>query len=63
VKLLKQFNCHYTVIANGKKVNDPGILDIMGLGVTCGTALEIRTKGPDANNAAEKIEALLKEKF
>ncbi|MBO2516183.1 MAG: PTS glucose transporter subunit IIBC [Clostridiales bacterium] len=63
VKLLKQFNCHYTVIANGKKVIDPGILDIMGLGVTCGTALEIRTKGPDANNAAEKIEALLKEKF
>ncbi len=61
VKLAKTFTAAVTVEKDGKSADAKKIFGLMGLGVKKGHEITVKTEGADEAEAAEAIEAFLKE--
>jgi phosphocarrier protein HPr len=59
VRAAATFECAITVAANGKRANAKSILEVIGLGATGGTELELSASGERAAEAVEHLAALV----
>ncbi|MFQ6102395.1 MAG: HPr family phosphocarrier protein [Anaerolineae bacterium] len=63
VQTAKQFNCSIKVTHDEKEANAKSILSVLALGVEQGAVITISTKGKDADQALEALEALIESNF
>jgi phosphocarrier protein HPr len=63
VKIANRFESEIYVEKDGETVNGKSIMGLMMLAAGPGSKLHIRAAGPDATEALNEIEALLKRKF
>ena len=61
VRAAASFECSISVAANGKRANGKSILEVIGLGATGGTELELSASGERAAEAVEHLAAVLRE--
>jgi phosphocarrier protein HPr len=59
VRLAASFPCIVSVAANGRRANAKSILEVLGLGATGGTELELSASGEGAAEAVEQLAALV----
>jgi phosphocarrier protein len=57
------FSCEVELAKNGQKVNGKSIMGVMMLAASRGTELVIITHGSDEIAAADKLEALIADRF
>jgi phosphocarrier protein HPr len=60
VRTAASFPCVVVVAANGKRANAKSILEVLGLGATGGTELELSATGERAAEAVERLAALVR---
>ena len=60
VRTAATFPCSVVVSANGKHANAKSILEVLGLGATGGTELELSASGERAAEAVEQLAALVR---
>lgn len=63
VKTANRFKCDVFVEKDGEKVNGKSIMGLMMLAAGPGCKLTVSAHGPDATDAIEEIDALIKRKF
>lgn len=63
VKVANRFESEIYVEKDGETVNGKSIMGLMMLAAGPGSKLRVRATGPDASEAVNEIEALLKRKF
>ena len=63
VKVATRFDCDILVEKDGEVVNGKSIMGMMMLAAGPGSKLEVRAAGPDAAEALDVLEALVKRKF
>jgi phosphocarrier protein HPr len=63
VKVANRFESDIFVEKDGETVNGKSIMGLMMLAAGPGSRLQIRASGPDAPQALNEIEALLRRKF
>jgi phosphocarrier protein HPr len=63
VKIANRFESEIYVEKDGETVNGKSIMGLMMLAAGPGSKLHVRAAGPDAPEALNEIEALLKRKF
>lgn len=61
--LATRFGSSVTLVKDDIEVNGKSIMGIMMLAASKGTELVLRVEGDDADDAAEALEALVKERF
>ena len=59
VQLAASFPCSLVVAANGRQANAKSILEVLALGATGGTELELSASGDGAAEAVEQLGALV----
>lgn len=59
VQLAATFPCSLAVAANGRRANAKSILEVLALGATGGTELELSASGDCAAEAVEQLAALV----
>ncbi|WP_462320176.1 HPr family phosphocarrier protein [Halochromatium sp.] len=57
------FQSHVQVERQGRRVNGKSIMGVMMLAAACGTRITVEIEGPDAEQAADALEALVAERF
>jgi phosphotransferase system HPr (HPr) family protein len=60
VRAAAGFDCAIAVSLNGRRANAKSILEVIGLGATGGTELELSASGPGAAEAVEHLAALIR---
>jgi phosphotransferase system HPr (HPr) family protein len=60
VRAAATFPCAVVVAANGKRANAKSILEVLALGATGGTELELSASGERAAEAAEHLAAVVR---
>jgi phosphocarrier protein HPr len=60
VQAAATFPCAVVVAANGKRANAKSILEVLGLGATGGTELELSASGERAAEAVDHLAALVR---
>jgi phosphotransferase system HPr (HPr) family protein len=60
VRAAAGFPCAIVVAANGKRANAKSILEVIGLGATGGSELELSASGESAAEAVEHLAALVR---
>ncbi len=63
VKTANHFGCNVMVEKDGETVNGKSIMGLMMLAAGPGSRLAISCDGPDAAQAAQELEQLVKRKF
>lgn len=63
VEACNRFACDVIVIKDGVEVNGKSIMGIMMLGAECGTSLELKTIGEDAQDALDVLVELVESGF
>lgn len=65
VDLAKRFECTTRVIVEGRPeaVDGKNIMALLLLEATCGTTLEVQTRGADAKEALDALSELIDNKF
>jgi len=63
VQIANKFDCDIAVKKGKQEVNGKSIMGIMMLAAGKGTMLNIRTDGPDADEALEALVELVKNRF
>jgi phosphocarrier protein HPr len=63
VSLASGFDSEVTLVHNSAEVNGKSIMGIMMLAAGQGTQLELRTDGPDEDEAARALSTLVAERF
>ena len=63
VKIANRFDSEIYVEKDGETVNGKSIMGLMMLAAGPGSKLSVRATGPDATQALNELEALLKRKF
>ncbi len=63
VKVANKFESEIFVEKDGETVNGKSIMGLMMLAAGPGSKLHVRAAGPDANQAINELESLLKRKF
>ena len=61
VKEAKEFQSEITVVSGGKSASAKSLFKLQTLGLTKGTNVTIQADGPDAQQAVEKLVALMDE--
>lgn len=61
VKEAKSFQSDIHVISDGKSASAKSLFKLQTLGLTKGTAITIQADGPDAEQAVDKLAALMAE--
>lgn len=59
VKAAGKFASNITVVKDGKEANAKSIMSVMALGASQGSQVTIRAEGPDAEQAVDKLVALV----
>jgi len=59
VTIAQSFRSEIWVTAKGQTANGKSLIDLAILAAECGTALDIRADGPDAEDAASALAALI----
>lgn len=62
-KIASRFDAEITVEKDGAVVSGKSIMALMTLEATCGTVLKVTAEGPQAKEALDELEALVKRKF
>jgi phosphocarrier protein HPr len=62
-KLASSFQSEVFMTRNGRRVNAKSIMGIMMLAAGLGAQVELETEGPDEQQAADAIRALVDDKF
>ena len=62
-KIASRFDAEITVEKDGAAVSGKSIMALMTLEATCGTVLKVSAEGPQASEALDELEALVKRKF
>ncbi|MCF7979487.1 MAG: HPr family phosphocarrier protein [Chromatiaceae bacterium] len=57
------FDSHVQVERQGRRVNGKSIMGVMMLAAACGTRITIGVEGPDAEQVADALEALVADRF
>lgn len=57
------FDSHVHVERQGRRVNGKSIMGVMMLAAACGTRITIEVEGPDAEQVADALEALVANRF
>ncbi|MCF7994229.1 MAG: HPr family phosphocarrier protein [Chromatiaceae bacterium] len=57
------FDSHVQVERQGRRVNGKSIMGVMMLAAACGTRITIEVEGPDAEQVADALEALVADRF
>jgi phosphocarrier protein len=57
------FASHVQVERLGRRVNGKSIMGVMMLAAACGTRITVEIEGPDAEQAADALEALVADRF
>ncbi len=60
VRAAATFPCAVVIAANGRRANGKSILEVIGLGATGGTELELSASGEGAAEAVEHLAALVR---
>lgn len=63
VTLAAGFNAEIRLLRGAREVNGKSIMGVMMLAAGCGTQLELRASGPDAEQALENLENLVLRRF
>jgi phosphocarrier protein len=63
VQLANQYSCEIFIEKDGEEVNGKSIMGILMLAAPKDTSIVLRTKGNDAKDALEALEALIDDKF
>jgi phosphocarrier protein HPr len=63
VRIASKFRCEVWVAKEGEEVNGKSIMGLMMLAAGQGSKLLIRCEGPDADQAINEIEELIKSRF
>ncbi len=63
VDVANQFDCDITVSNGQDNVDGKSIMQISMLAATCGTKLQLKAEGVDANEAVEALRKLVEEKM
>ena len=63
VKTAAQFECDIFVERNGSAVSGKSIMGVLTLEGHCGAILKLMADGPDAQQAVDALEELIKNKF
>lgn len=62
-KIASRFDAEITVEKDGSVVSGKSIMALMTLEATCGTVLKVTAEGPQAKEALDELDALVKRKF
>ena len=62
-KIASRFDAEITVEKDGAVVSGKSIMALMTLEATCGTVLKVTAEGPQAKEALDELDALVKRKF
>ncbi|MBQ5530630.1 MAG: HPr family phosphocarrier protein [Kiritimatiellae bacterium] len=62
-KTASRFDAKIEVEKDGNTVSGKSIMALMTLEATCGTVLKVTAEGPQAQEALDELEALVKRKF
>ncbi|MDX1604823.1 MAG: HPr family phosphocarrier protein [Candidatus Competibacterales bacterium] len=63
VNLAAGFGCDIRLLRNGREVNAKSIMGVMMLAAARGTVLTLRAEGEDAEQALDRLEALILGRF
>lgn len=63
VTCASSFASHVQVERLGRRVNGKSIMGVMMLAAACGTRIAIEIEGPDEEQAADALEALVADRF
>ncbi|MEA3638805.1 MAG: HPr family phosphocarrier protein [Lamprobacter sp.] len=63
VTCASRFASHVQVERQGRRVNGKSIMGVMMLAAACGTRIRVEIEGPDAEQAADALEALVADRF
>lgn len=63
VRLASSFDSEIEICKDGVGVNGKSIMGVMMLAAECGASITIRANGPDAEQAAEALAALVADGF
>ena len=63
VRLASTFSSNIELLKDGFAVNGKSIMGVMMLAAECGSAIQIRADGPDAEQAVDAITKLVAEGF
>ncbi|MCI5727064.1 MAG: HPr family phosphocarrier protein [Clostridium sp.] len=61
VKAAKEFNSKITVVKDEKEADAKRVLNLMALGIKCGTEITVNVEGEDEEKAAETLEKFFNE--
>ena len=62
-QLASSFKSNVFMSRNGRRVNAKSIMGVMMLAAACGTRLELRASGPEAGQALEQLDDLVRRRF
>ena len=63
VKISSRFQSEITLVKDGMEVNGKSIMGVMMLAAECGSSIELRAEGSDAEAAVEALASLIANKF
>jgi phosphocarrier protein len=63
VKISGGFQSEITLVKDGMEVNGKSIMGVMMLAAECGSTLELRADGPDAEAALDALATLIANRF
>jgi phosphocarrier protein len=63
VRLASTFNSNIELLKDGLAVNGKSIMGVMMLAAECGSSIQIRADGPDAEQAVDAITKLVADGF
>ena len=63
VKCAAKYSSDITVIRDELEVNGKSIMGVMMLAAECGSTLQLKAEGPDADKALDALEKLIASKF
>ena len=59
VQIIKQYDCKFTVEANGHTADGASVIELMSLGAVCGTELKCKAEGSAAKAAVKEVKEFM----
>ncbi len=63
MEVARRFSSKITILCDGQTADGKSVLDLLTLGVRCGTEIRIRASGEDAQNAVQAVVELVQARF
>ena len=62
-KIIKKYDCHFVIEANGRTAENGSIMQIMALGASSGSTLKCRAEGNEAAQAIKEVQRFMQERL